>query len=588
MRATGVLADRGDEAAGALTEALEDRAGPGAEIHGLWALERLGALADDRLAQAAGHPDRSVRTHAMRILTDRPTLGDADRARVVDALSRDADPNVRRAAAQALGAHPGPENLSPLVDARKAADDADTHYVHVLRMALRDQLRGDAAWRALGREGAWDEASLRILADAANGVADAEAARFQLGYLAGHAESPENLLRYEEHIARFGDPDLDRRLVAFARSQRADDPAFAAAQVRAIHRGLQGRGAPLLDELRGWAVELTRGLIATDDDGRVALGAELAGEFRLAEARDALAGLAGSKAAPEGRRLGAINALATIAPDLAVEPLAAILGDPAESIGLRERAAALLGEGGRPEGKEELAESLTAAPARLQAPIALALAGDRPGAERLLDLIAGGKASPRLLQAPPVEIRLRQLGVPDLAARMESLTRELPPADQVIAERIAARQAGFAAATGASAERGRAVFTKSCAACHRIGDEGGRVGPQLDGIGARGADRLMEDILDPNRNVDQAFRASTLALDDGRVLTGLVLSDEGEVVVLADSQGKEVRVPKSSVEDRKVAPLSPMPADLAEQIDEKDFYDLIAFLASRREPAEGD
>lgn len=95
----------------------------------------------------------------------------------------------------------------------------------------------------------------------------------------------------------------------------------------------------------------------------------------------------------------------------------------------------------------------------------------------------------------------------------------------------------------------------------------------------------MEDILDPNRNVDQAFRASTLALDDGRVLTGLVLNDEGEVIVVADAQGKEVRVPKASVEDRRVAPLSPMPADLADQIAEQDFYDLIAYLLSHREPA---
>jgi putative heme-binding domain-containing protein len=93
----------------------------------------------------------------------------------------------------------------------------------------------------------------------------------------------------------------------------------------------------------------------------------------------------------------------------------------------------------------------------------------------------------------------------------------------------------------------------------------------------------MEDILDPNRNVDQAFRASTLALDDGRVVTGLVLRDPGEVVVLADSEGKEVSIAKKSIEERKVVPLSPMPANMSEQVNDADFCHLVEFLLSHRE-----
>ena len=72
-------------------------------------------------------------------------------------------------------------------------------------------------------------------------------------------------------------------------------------------------------------------------------------------------------------------------------------------------------------------------------------------------------------------------------------------------------------------------------------------------------------------------------VSDGRVLTGLLLREEGEVLVLADAQGQEVRVPKETVEDRMVAQLSLMPPNLGEQIPEPEFYDLLRFLLDQRE-----
>jgi putative heme-binding domain-containing protein len=89
-------------------------------------------------------------------------------------------------------------------------------------------------------------------------------------------------------------------------------------------------------------------------------------------------------------------------------------------------------------------------------------------------------------------------------------------------------------------------------------------------------------LLDPSRNVDQMFRTTNLALQDGRLVSGLLVREEGEVLVLADSQGKEVRVPKATVEERTVVPVSPMSASFADQIPEADFYSLLAYLLSQR------
>ena len=76
----------------------------------------------------------------------------------------------------------------------------------------------------------------------------------------------------------------------------------------------------------------------------------------------------------------------------------------------------------------------------------------------------------------------------------------------------------------------------------------------------------MEDILDPNRNVDQTLRRVTnLALKNGQIVSGLLMREEGEVLIVADAQGKEVRVPKTSVDERSTSSLSPMPANLVDQ-----------------------
>jgi putative heme-binding domain-containing protein len=92
-------------------------------------------------------------------------------------------------------------------------------------------------------------------------------------------------------------------------------------------------------------------------------------------------------------------------------------------------------------------------------------------------------------------------------------------------------------------------------------------------------------VLDPSRNVDQTFRTTILALKNGQVVSGLLLGDEGAVLRMADAQGKEIQVPKDSVDERTSSPLSPMPANFSDQVSEADFQSLIAYLLSQRPPS---
>ncbi len=90
----------------------------------------------------------------------------------------------------------------------------------------------------------------------------------------------------------------------------------------------------------------------------------------------------------------------------------------------------------------------------------------------------------------------------------------------------------------------------------------------------------MEDILNPNRNIDQAFRATVLELEDGRNLSGLFQRQEGATIVLVDNAGKEQQIASDKIVKRALTNLSPMPADFGEKLSEPEFLDLVTYLTS--------
>jgi putative heme-binding domain-containing protein len=258
------------------------------------------------------------------------------------------------------------------------------------------------------------------------------------------------------------------------------------------------------------------------------------------------------------------------------------LADPSLPAELRPRIGNAITVKGDSEYLESLRMVMQRVPTRLQTTLADTLAGDAPGSAILLALIESGHATPRLLLAPPLKNKLGALNETKLNERVAAITAKLPPADAILDTLIIERRRAFARTT-TNLERGQAVYAKHCAACHKIADKGALVGPQLDGIGNRGLDRLLEDILDPNRNVDIAFRTTTLRLTDGRVLSGLIRREEGNQIILADNQGKEFSISKSDIDEQQKTSLSLMPANVGEIVIPDEFADLVAYLLSQRD-----
>jgi len=111
------------------------------------------------------------------------------------------------------------------------------------------------------------------------------------------------------------------------------------------------------------------------------------------------------------------------------------------------------------------------------------------------------------------------------------------------------------------------------------------VGPQLDGVGNRGLERILEDVLDPNRNLDAAFHVSLLAMNDGRVLTGLFRRKEGKSLIFAANDGKEFSVLEADIDEHRKSRLSIMPDNMSTVLRPTDFNDLVKYLMSLRQPA---
>ncbi len=169
---------------------------------------------------------------------------------------------------------------------------------------------------------------------------------------------------------------------------------------------------------------------------------------------------------------------------------------------------------------------------------------------------------------------------PNIARRARTLLRRgggLPDADrQRVIDQVTAqvRQGGDVAA-------GKLIFTQQCAKCHRHGNEGGQVGPDLSGVAALPRDELLIHILDPSRSVEGNFVQYTVATTDGRVIGGLLAAETKTTVELLDAEGKRHVVLREDIDEMTASKKSLMPEGFEKQITATQLNDLLAFLTSR-------
>lgn len=141
---------------------------------------------------------------------------------------------------------------------------------------------------------------------------------------------------------------------------------------------------------------------------------------------------------------------------------------------------------------------------------------------------------------------------------------------------------------GGDAERGRQVFLKqelTCLKCHKMEKEGGDVGPDLTHIAKdKSREYLLESVVKPNAQIAKGFDSLVLLTSDGKMLSGVLKSEDAKVVRLMNAEGekaKEIIVPKDKIEQRQTGK-SAMPEDLVPKMSLRELRDLVEFLATRK------
>ncbi|MEN9676671.1 MAG: hypothetical protein RIS76_2567 [Verrucomicrobiota bacterium] len=228
--------------------------------------------------------------------------------------------------------------------------------------------------------------------------------------------------------------------------------------------------------------------------------------------------------------------------------------------------------------------------------------------QRLLEALprSGGIALdallPALIRAPNDDTRSRlgefllarlQSGWSPVRATMDQVLALFPAEPAVQARLLAAWELNNAAMlrrldefkpllSGGDSDRGREGFTTAtCAGCHRVGERGGVIGPDLTRIGAiRSGSDLLESILYPSSSFAQGYEPYQLTRSNGEELSGSLISQGPQGVSLRDGAGIIHHVTPGDVASLDRQQLSAMPADLDQLLTREQFRDLLAYLQS--------
>jgi len=588
-------------------------------LHALWALGQIARRQPENeklqniFVQALSDREAEIRGRAAELVGE---LGLPARTRLEQALT-DESPRVRLFAALAL-AHVGTAaSIPPLVTMLEANNDTDPILRHAGVMALA--AIGNADAQALYRLTEHPLAAVRMAVllalrrmkdpqvvtflsdpqsklgtEAARAIYDVpihEALPVLAAELKNRAR-PEPLLRRALAANyRLGTPAAAAAVARFAADPVASEPLRTEA-LELLSAWTDPKGA---DPLLGFWWPLAprdptivatalrahlAGLVAAPPAVREP-ALQLAARLGIDEAAEGLLGTFRNPQAPAERRSNSLRALAVL-------EHAEI--DPLIGAGLADRQAAV-----RITARSLLAErdpqaALVAAREALHG-------GEIPEQQAAFDLLS------RLPQSPQRTALLRD-GLERLLAgslpaelELEVLAAASNCSDGQLMEKLAGYRADRSdrggvdayrdAIAGGDPARGRELFfyrgELACLRCHKVEGQGGAVGPDLSKIDPqKSREYLLESIVFPSAQIDKRYASYEIETSDGKLVTGLKVSNGPRGVELLQADGQQILVPAENMESIRAIRQSAMPGGVAEKISRRQLRDLVAFLASLR------
>jgi putative heme-binding domain-containing protein len=301
--------------------------------------------------------------------------------------------------------------------------------------------------------------------------------------------------------------------------------------------------------------------------------------FNDVRALNELRGIAIDIHQPAEARREAITALTQAkAPGLSKQ-LRGLLGDPAVRIAALRGLAASDDEATPGEVLKKYGEFDVAA--RQEA--ISTLAARKNYAVLLLDAVEQRRIPASDLSAFHVQ-QLQNLKDAAINSRLENVWGKFRPtsADRIALIAKYKQQLTPAALAAADRAKGRAVFNRTCAACHTLFDAGGKIGPELTGAQRNNLDYLLSNVLDPSAVVAKDYQMTLLVMADGRVISGIVKSED-ERRLTVQTATESITVVKNEIDSREVMANSMMPDGLLLPLSGEDVRDLVAYLGSSRQ-----
>ncbi|HEX4646855.1 MAG TPA: c-type cytochrome [Verrucomicrobiae bacterium] len=134
---------------------------------------------------------------------------------------------------------------------------------------------------------------------------------------------------------------------------------------------------------------------------------------------------------------------------------------------------------------------------------------------------------------------------------------------------------------GGDWQRGRKIFFSepaSCSKCHQVGGEGGKIGPDLSNLTQRDYASVLKDIIEPSAAINPDHLAYNVELKDGDAVTGVILENTEENVVLGQITGQNITVARHRIASMKPSSVSLMPEGLLTHLSAQQQRDLFTFL----------
>jgi putative membrane-bound dehydrogenase-like protein len=503
---------------------------PLARLHAAWLLDSFGVRDNALALRLLNDPHPRLREHAVRLAEDRLGQDKGIQDRVL-ALANDADARVRFQVALSLGAWDDDRILEPLARIALASPEDSWTRLAVASAVPR-------------RAGALIGTLLRATPGlAAKATPDRQALLRELAALVGGRGDSGEVALLLGALNALAVPDRDRWQMtglaglADGMGRRGTQLSVFLAGLPPTQKGAARQAAALLHRAAAVAADEK-----SDSTDRL-MAISLLAHAPWAEAAAVLDRLLG-EGVPQDVQLAAVRALAA-------HP--------------RLEVAAVLLKGWRsytPALRREVSEALLRQPDRILA---------------LLREIESGNVKPADLDPQRAKLLMNhpQAAVRDKARKL--LEHSLPADRKQVLQRYAA-----ALKLKGDPGRGREVFRKNCATCHRVAGIGIDVGPDVSDTRTKTPEQLLLDVLDPNAAIDNNYVNYTVTTKSGKVLTGIIAAETASSLTLRRAEGQTDVVLRRDVEEVVSSGQSLMPEGLEKNLSVEDVADLIGFLKNWR------